>query len=139
MADIGLFLLRLCVGGFMLTHGYPKLEKLLAGGEIQFLDFMGIGATASLALAVFAEVICSVLLVLGLGTRLASIALTITMGVAAFIRHGEDPFAKKEQALLYLLIYLTLLVLGPGKYSLDSMIGGKPAAKRKGARARSYV
>lgn len=139
MADIWLFLLRLCVAGFMLTHGYPKLEKLLAGGEIQFLDFLGIGATASFALAVFAEVFCSVLLILGLGTRLASLALAITMGVAAFIRHGEDPFAKKEQALLYLLIYLTLLVFGPGRYSLDSMIGGKPGVKRKGAKVRSYA
>lgn len=123
----------------MLTHGYPKLEKLLAGGEIQFFDFMGIGAAASLALAVFAEVICSVLLALGLGTRLASIALAITMGVAAFLRHAEDPFAKKEQALLYLLIFLTLLVFGPGRYSLDSMLGGKPGMKRKGAKARSYA
>jgi len=123
----------------MLTHGYPKLQKLLAGGEIQFFDFMGIGATASLALAVFAEVLCSVLLVLGLGTRLASIALAITMGVAVFLRHAEDPFAEKEKALLYLLVYLTILVFGPGKYSLDSLVGGKPSTKRKGARARSYA
>lgn len=137
IADIWLLLLRLSIGGFMLTHGIPKLQTLLAGGEIQFFDFLGIGATASLALAVFGEVICSGLLMLGLATRFASLGLVITMGVAAFIRHNEDPFAKKEQALLYLLVYLTLLVFGPGLYSVDGAISGNSARKTRAARARS--
>lgn len=136
LADLWLLLLRLGVGGFMLTHGFPKLQKLLEGGEIQFMDFMGLGTTASLALVVFAEAFCSVLLILGLSTRLASLVLVITMGVAAFMAHGADPFAKKEMALLYLLIYLTLLVFGPGKYALDSLLAGKVGGKKKLARAK---
>lgn len=136
LADLWLLLLRLGVGGFMLTHGFPKLQKLLEGGEIQFMDFMGLGTTASLALVVFAEAFCSVLLIIGLSTRLASLVLAITMGVAAFMVHGADPFAKKEMALLYLLIYLTLLVFGPGKYALDSLLAGKVSGKKKLARAK---
>ncbi|MBW3544492.1 MAG: DoxX family protein [Bacteroidetes bacterium] len=136
LADLWLLLLRLGVGGFMLTHGFPKLQKLLEGGEIQFMDFMGLGTTASLALVVFAEAFCSVLLILGLSTRLASLVLAITMGVAAFMAHGADPFAKKEMALLYLLIYLTLLVFGPGKYALDSLLAGKVGGKKKPAKAK---
>jgi putative oxidoreductase len=117
--DFWLLILRLCVAGFMLTHGFPKLMKLFSGDEIQFMDVMGIGATGSLALAVFSEFVCSVLIAFGLATRFAAFALICTMMVAAFMAHGADPFAKKELALLYLLIYVTILVTGSGKYSLD--------------------
>lgn len=118
---------RLVIAGFMLTHGYPKLEKLLAGGDISFSDPFGIGPELSLGLVVFAEFFCSLLIALGLGTRLASIPLAITMFVAAFISHGDDPFSRKEKALLFLLIYLVLLVTGSGKYSIDHLISGKRA------------
>ncbi len=117
--DIWLLFLRLCVAGFMLTHGFPKLMKLFSGNEIQFPDIIGIGAIGSLALAVFSEFFCSLLLVVGLASRFAAFALICTMMVAAFIAHGSDPFAKKELALLYLLIYVTILVAGSGKYSVD--------------------
>lgn len=117
--DFWLLFLRLCAAGFMLTHGLPKLMKLFSGNEIQFLDIMGIGATGSLALAVFSEFFCSLLLAVGLATRFAAFALICTMLVAAFIAHGSDPFGKKELALLYLLIYITILVTGSGKYSVD--------------------
>lgn len=73
----------------------------------------------SLALAIFAEFFCSALLVLGLFTRWASIPLIITMGVAVFDIHIDDGFAVMEKALLYLTAYLSILILGPGKLSLD--------------------
>lgn len=116
-------LLRIGLGLGMLTHGYPKLMKLLDGGEIKFADPIGIGAAASLALAVFAEALCSALIALGLLTRAASIPLIITMAVAAFVVHGSDPFGKKEMALLYLLGYLIVFAKGSGKFSLDRLTG----------------
>ena len=73
----------------------------------------------SLALTVFAEVLCSGLLMVGLFTRLATMPLLITMLVAVFIVHGADPLGKKEPALLYGLVYATLFFTGPGKYSVD--------------------
>lgn len=113
--------LRLITSAFMLTHGWPKFQQLISGEEITFGDPLGIGSTASLVLAVFAEFICSTLIAIGFRTRLAAIPLTITMLVAAFIAHGDDPFGRKEKALLYLLIYITLLVFGGGKYSIDGL------------------
>ncbi|AHM60137.1 hypothetical protein D770_09400 [Flammeovirgaceae bacterium 311] len=138
LADAWLLLLRVCVAGFMFTHGIPKLQKLLAGGDIQFGDPIGIGVTASFILIIFAEVVCSSLILLGLLTRFASFVLIIAMSVAAFVRHADDPFSRKEPALLYLLIYITLLVFGPGRYAVDAMLGGggKGAGKKKPARAR---
>lgn len=125
LANTWLLILRLSAGGFMLTHGYPKLTRLFESGEIKFGDPLGIGPAASLVLAVFAEFICSILVGLGLFTRLATVPLIITMLVAAFIAHGEDPFSRKELALMYILVYVTLLVFGGGKYSMDELISGK--------------
>lgn len=123
--DLWLLFLRIFSGAFMITHGLPKFEKLIAGGEIKFYDPFGFGDTFALGLAVFAEFICASLLIIGLLTRPASLMLVITMAVAAFMVHAEDPFGKKEMALLYLLIYLTTLFAGAGRFSVDYLISGK--------------
>lgn len=119
---IWLLIFRISISGFMLTHGVPKLERLMGGGEIQFADPFGIGPTASLALSVFAEFFCSILIILGLATRLATIPLIINMSVALIFAHADDPFSGMEKALLFLVCYLTILVFGPGKYSVDRFI-----------------
>ncbi|HSO86261.1 MAG TPA: DoxX family protein [Draconibacterium sp.] len=120
-----ILIVRLSVAALMITHGLPKLSKLLAGGEIQFADPFGLGPALSLVLVVFAEFFCSILIGIGLGTRLASIPLIITMFVAAFVAHADDPIAKKEMALLYLTFYLLLLVTGGRKFSVDYLITRK--------------
>ncbi len=118
---IGLFLLRLGIGVFMLTHGIPKLMNYASMAD-QFPDPIGMGSSLSLIMAIGAEVGCSLLLILGLFTRLATLPLIITMMVAVFIIHGGDSFSDKEPALLYLVPYLTLLFTGPGMYSADHLI-----------------
>lgn len=120
--DLVVLILRLSIAALMIRHGLPKLSKLLEGGEIQFADPIGVGATFSLVLAVFSEFLCSIFIAIGLGTRLASIPLIITMFVAAFISHGADPFGRKELALLYLLFYFILLIVGSRKFSIDFLI-----------------
>jgi putative oxidoreductase len=62
------------------------------------------------------------LLLIGLYTRLALIPLVICLFVIVFVVHGEDPLGDKEHAILYLAPYLTLMLTGPGKYSLDSWL-----------------
>ena len=114
--------LRVAAASFLMTHGYPKFEKLMEGGEIQFLDFLGLGTTTSMALAMFGEFICSIFIILGLGTRLAAIFPMVTMLVAALVAHADDPFQHKELPLLYFLIFTTLMIFGSGKYSIDRVI-----------------
>jgi len=120
--NIALLVLRVVIGIFMLTHGWGKMQSLFSGEPIQFSDPIGMGATSTLILAVFAEVLCSILLIIGLSTRLAAIPLLITMLVAAFIVHINDGFGRQEFALLYAVIYLSIALIGAGKYSLDYLI-----------------
>lgn len=120
--DIVLFVVRIFVGFAMISHGFPKLMKLVGDQEIEFFDFLGLGAQNSLFLAVFAEFICSIFIILGLFTRLAVLFLMITMAVAGLVVHGSDAFGDREMSLLYLANYIMIFAFGPGKYSVDGMI-----------------
>ncbi|MDO1447007.1 DoxX family protein [Rhodocytophaga aerolata] len=120
--DLALLIARLGIGTLMLTHGIPKLGMLLSADPLPFPSVMGMSASLSLSLAVFAEVICSLFLLAGLATRLSAIPLLFTMAVAFLFIHAADPFGVKEPALLYLLGYLVLLLAGGGKYSLDYLL-----------------
>lgn len=121
LQSVGLLILRIGFGGVMLVaHGLPKLQNF---GEIApRFDPIGLGGTVSLSLAIFAELICAGLLVIGLGTRLAAIPLIVTMLVAAFVAHAEDPWQKKELAVMYLTAYTALLAAGGGMFSLDRFV-----------------
>lgn len=131
LANAWLLIYRVVASSFMLTHGYPKFQRLVSNENIQFADPFSIGVYPSFVLAVFAEFFCAVFILLGLGTRLASIFIIITMAVAAFYAHAADPFGKKELALLYLLVFSTILVYGPGKYSIDHIIAGKRSGSKR--------
>lgn len=117
--DMGLLILRIGAAGLMLTHGFPKLIAFFGAEVNKFADPLGLGMDTTLALVVFSEFVCSILVILGLGTRLAVIPLIITMATAAFVIHASDPFQRKELALIYLIIFTFLLVTGAGKHSLD--------------------
>ena len=122
--DIALLLMRITFGGLMcINHGWGKMMKFFADAPIKFADPIGIGMTASLGLTVFAEVVCGLLIVIGLFTRWATIPLIITMLVAIFVIHISDPFKKMEMAILYLIPYVMIYLMGPGKFSVDSMMG----------------
>jgi putative oxidoreductase len=123
--DYIILLLRLTVAIFMITHAIPKMNKLLAGGEVQFPNPIGMGAAFSLVLTVFAELFCSILIGFGFLTRLAAFPLIITMAVAAFIVHAGEPFKQKELSLMYLVLYIVLFIIGSGKYSVDYFISKK--------------
>ena len=105
-----------------LNHGLGKFNKLMAGGEIKFASVFGMGPELSLGLAVFAEVACALMVVIGLFTRMAVIPLIITMLVAIFVIHIDDPLKKMESAIIYLIPYLVLFWNGSGKYSVDEYI-----------------
>lgn len=119
--DLGLLILRLIMGAAIITHGWPKFQKVIQG-DFQFADPVGLGPEISLVLSAFAEFICGLLIILGLATRWASLALIINMSVAFFIVHSADDFGTKEKSLLFLAGFLTVFLTGPGKYSADQSL-----------------
>lgn len=119
LAENGVFLLRVSVSLLMLSHGIPKAleyETLLQS----FPDPLNVGTEMSAMLILFAEVGCSILLLLGLFGRLASATLFIAMMVAAFVHHFGDPWAMKELPMLYAAVYACLTFTGPGSTSIDA-------------------
>ncbi len=117
-----MLLLRLGIGILMMNHGYDKLIHFSEYKD-QFINFLGFGKTFSLALAVFAEFFCSLFLILGLFTRLATIPIIITMCVVIFKINNGQVFAQHESPALYVAGLLVLLIIGPGRVSVDEMIG----------------
>lgn len=119
MDHIAKLLLRIGYSLLLMTHGLPKLEKLFSN-EIKFPDPLSIGDVNSLFLTVLGEFIAPLFVIIGYKTRLFSFFSAFTMLIAAFVVHFEDPFGKKELAILYLLGFVLVMLFGPGKYSVDN-------------------
>lgn len=133
--DVALLIMRIGIAGLMLVHGIPKMLMLFSAETIQFPGVMGMDSGLSLTLAVFAEVFCSFLLLIGLGTRYAVLPLSVTMLIAVFYIHGADPFSNQELGLHYLLVYIILLILGGGKYSIDAILENRKRSLPEGGLA----
>ena len=124
VASFAMLLLRLGAGGLMVTqHGWGKLSTF-SEKSATFPDPLGVGSELSLALTCLGEVLAPLLIMVGLGTRLAALPAAITMGVAAFVVHAGDPIGKRELALVYLLIFLVIGLVGPGRFSVDRKLEG---------------
>lgn len=121
--DFSVLVLRVFSSIFMLTHGWSKLLKIFSG-DFSFADPLGMGEGLSLIATVFAEVVCSLMIMVGFLTRPALLILMFTMFVAAFVIHASDPFDIKEHALLFLTIFLSIFITGPGRLSLDKRFFG---------------
>ena len=147
--SIGLLILRLGIGGFLLTHGWGKVQMILAGDFGTFGDPIGLGSPLSLVLVTVAEFLCALLVMFGLATRVAAATIVFSMGVAAFVAHGADPWtmqkaavlfmtgaskswASKEPALLYLIPFLAMVFLGAGGLSIDGLIAARRRQRRGG-------
>jgi putative oxidoreductase len=125
---VGLLVLRLVAGTAMMHHGWPKIQH----------PFSWMGADAPVpgvlqAAAAMAEFGGGLCWVLGLLTPLASVLLVCNMATAMGMVHLPQghPFVANrpggesyETALLYLAIAVLLLLIGPGRLSLDALIFG---------------
>jgi len=124
-ADFALLVVRVLAGfSLIYAHGWKKFANFndtVAQWTQWGLDPIGIGPTASVALAGFAEVICAALLILGLKARFAALVIAINLGVAFVMVHkaaltGDN---NGELAFMYLLVGVLVLFAGPGKFSVD--------------------
>lgn len=127
MRDGGLLLLRV-LGATFATHGFAKLfaDGFGEGVPVGTVEKHGLPLPAVLAwAAAITEFLGGILIAVGLYTRLAAALAAVTMAVAAFVIHGADGFQKMELALVYLLGFGTIALLGPGRWSGDGAWRGK--------------
>ena len=126
LPDLGLLVLRVVPSAIMMTHGWPKFNRLMEqwGSEegVRFYDFMGLGPEVSLALTVTSELIAPAMMVVGWKARWAAVPAAFTMGVAAFVVHAGDPLGDKELAIMYCVSFVAVAALGAGRWSLDEAL-----------------
>jgi len=128
--NVGLLVLRIGVfAPLFIKHGwektYPPSFSELA---VAFPDPAHIGHVPSLVIALVSDAICSILLVLGLGTRFAGAYIFVILSIAwsfthhfMFLGKGLEP-KHGELIVLYISTSLALALLGPGKFSLDWLL-----------------
>ncbi len=105
-----------------LGHGFGKITQYLtSAGPVEWADPLGLGAGLSLLLAGVAEGIAALMVALGLYTRIAALFPAFVMTVATFVVHADDPWGKKEMAVLFLIAFMSIALAGPGRYSLDAL------------------
>jgi putative oxidoreductase len=130
-ANAGLLVLRLWLGLTIAgLHGWSKLTSFSAMAG-KFPDPIGVGAQGSLSLAIFAELVCGLLLAMGLVTRLAALVLIVDLSVAFVLVHKLSLAGPRsgELAFIYLAGFVALLIAGPGRFSLDAKLTGKRGTK----------
>jgi putative oxidoreductase len=121
--DVGLAVLRVFSGlALALAHGWGKVPP--SDGFVSMIGNMGFPAPVLFAwLAALAEFGGGLLLALGLLTRPVSAFVAGHFVIVAFIAHAGDPFGRRELPLFFLCSALLFLLAGPGRYSLDAMLG----------------
>lgn len=120
--NFAMLLLRVSTGlWLMIKHGLDKLQNF-SNIQPHFYNFLGTGSNISLTLAIFAELFCGMLVVLGLFTRLAVIPIIIMLLVAIFSAKATQPLMNKELDFLYLVPFIVLLFCGAGRVSVDGMM-----------------
>lgn len=116
-----LLIVRVVFGVMLMNHGIDKWANYQELSAV-FPDPLGIGSPLSQGLAIFGELACSMAFIIGFLYRLAMIPMIFTMCVAFFIVHADDPFAVKELAFVYLVVFVLMYIVGPGKFAVDRWI-----------------
>lgn len=129
-ASLFLLIMRIFFGLLLMNHGIQKwgnYHELSA----TFPDPLGFGSPLSLGLAIFGELVCSMAFIADLFYRLAMLPMIFTMAMAFLVIHGSDEFAVKELALIYLVVFVLMYISGPGKFSVDYLLGKELSKRRK--------
>jgi putative oxidoreductase len=122
--DVGLLFLRVSGGLFLLwVHGLPKLLDFSA--QLQLIeDPFHLGSHLTLMLAIFAEVVCPLLIVAGVLARLACVPILFVLLVALLVVHPQWSVAEGQFGWLLLILFATVLIAGPGRLALNVRLPG---------------
>lgn len=120
--NASMLFLRIGIGLLMFHHGFEKITHFDTTAQ-HMPNLLGMGKTINTSLVIFSEFFCSLFLILGLFTRLACIPLIIEMSVALYKAENLDFFGQGQASSLFLIGFIVLILIGPGKISVDGLIG----------------
>ena len=121
--NFALLVQRVVTGLLLLIgHGLPKISNF-SDLSSSFYDPLRIGHRNSLVLVILAELFCSMLMVLGLFTRIVAFVIVIELSIAVFWYHHGQPLKNVELASIFLTSVFTIMIVGPGRVSVDGMMG----------------
>jgi len=120
---LGLLTLRIGAAGMLIVgHGWPKLQHFSERAH-KFADPLHVGTQNSLAMAVFAELVCATFVLFGYLTRFAVVPILVLFGVIIFVVSGGEPLADRDLAIVYATAFVSIALLGPGRFSVDGARG----------------
>ena len=122
MIDLALLVLRVWFGLLLFVkHGLDKLMNF-SRLSAHFADPLHVGSKASLLLVLLAEVVCALLVALGLWTRIAAAIVVIDLAVAFAFAHHFQLFGQRNGELAFLFVggFLALCISGAGRWSVDA-------------------
>ena len=121
--------LRVFFGVLFFTHGLDKMINFNALSET-YPSVLGFGSYMTLMVSIFCEFACSLFLIAGLMERIVLLPMIASMAVAFFDIH-DGMFPEGELSLIYLILFVVLLLTGPGRYSVDYLIDMKFQKEKK--------
>jgi putative oxidoreductase len=121
--DIGLLFLRVCASVLVLiVHGLPKVEHFRRETAL-IEDPFHFGKKLTIAFAIVAEVICPVLMIAGVATRLCALPIMVVSAIALLRVHPEWTIDQAQFAWMLLILFGTIAIAGPGRYVLGALFG----------------
>ena len=121
--------LRVFFGVLFFTHGLDKMINFNTLSET-YPSVLGFGSYMTLMVSIFCEFACSLFLIAGLMERIVLLPMIASMAVAFFDIH-DGMFPEGELSLIYLILFVVLLLTGPGRYSVDYLIDMKFQKEKK--------
>lgn len=122
--NASLLVLRLGAGILLAYHGYEKIINFNNEENIS-MNFLGMGTTVSQILVIIVELLGGLFVLAGACTRLAAIPIVLWLAFVLFKSFDGDIFGSGEKVALLLIGFVTLLIAGAGKYSIDNLIENK--------------
>ena len=120
--EMAILFLRVFIGGVMLLHMIGKLQDY-DNYVLNFQSIVGLNHATSFALSILFEGLFAVMIIMGVGTRLAASLMAIVMivSICEALMQGTVTDAESKLEFIYIGIYITLVISGGGQYAISAM------------------
>ena len=121
--SVFILVLRIFFGVLFFIHGLGKMMNF-SELSVTYPSVLGLGSYMTLMITIFCEFCCSLFMMAGLLFRIMVLPMIVSMAVAFFDIH-DAMLPQGELSLIYLVVFVILYFVGPGRFSIDYLIDQK--------------